>query len=138
MENTESIEITPEYCSYNIQEQIIPFFKSHIQELNLFLQKKNNDSSKTLTIELLIQFIEEIRLPFDMRQYMNTQSDYIKKNIKLGEYNRQEKVNQWIQKYAEKHRSQAISLQCLYLEKTHKRILPEIKKLLQDYQNSKQ
>lgn len=132
------MEIDEQDCCYDLKDHVVPFFKRHIGELYDFMEKRRASSAEPIeTIELLKLFIQDRKLPFDMRRYMNAQSDFIRKNIKEGCQNRQEIVSHWIKVYAEKHRNRAILLQCLYLDRIRQEIIPAIEKMLQDFQEHK-
>ncbi|HOG68624.1 MAG TPA: hypothetical protein PK366_04540 [Fibrobacteraceae bacterium] len=132
------MEIDEQDCCYDLKDHVVPFFKRHIGELYDFMEKRRASSAEPIeTIELLKLFIQDRKLPFDMRHYMNAQSDFIRKNIKEGCQNRQEIVSHWIKVYAEKHRNRAILLQCLYLDRVSQEIIPAIEKMLQDFHQQK-
>lgn len=136
--NDRDFEFDESDFSYDLKDHVVPFFKRHIGELYDFMEKRRASSAEPIeTIEILKLFIQDRKLPFDMRQYMSAQSDFIRKNIKEGALDRQEIVRHWIKNYAEKHRNRAILLQCLYLDKIHQEILPQIEKMLLDFQKQK-
>lgn len=140
MQNVEDkdLEFGEKDCCYNLKDHVIPFFRRHIGELHDFAQKKRASSAEPIQmVEILKLFIQDRKLPFDMRHYMNAQSDFIRKNIKEGCQNRQEIVSHWIKVYAEKHRNRAIMLQCLYLDRISEEIVPQIEQMLADLQKNK-
>ncbi|HHX15995.1 MAG TPA: hypothetical protein GX724_07540 [Fibrobacter sp.] len=140
MQNVEDkeMEIDERDCCFNLKDHVIPFFKRHIGELYDFTLKRRASSAEPIqTIEILKLFIQDRKLPFDMRHYMNAQSDFIRKNIKEGCQNRQEIVSHWIKVYAEKHRNRAILLQCLYLDRISADIVPQIEQMLVNFQKNK-
>ena len=115
---------------YQIDDKaIMPFFKSHIEELRHFIQERKSQNLSLL--ELLKQFIRTYKLPFNMQRYMSVQTTYIKQVLQERMQDRQVAVSHWIQEHAGRHRNRIIQLQCLYLDRIKDSLLPEITKLLE-------
>lgn len=119
-----------------LREHAIPFFRRHIGEVFAFFKERRNYSSTPLdTIDLLQMFLRERKMPFDMRQYMMAQSEFIKAHVpdNLPAEERQKAVGAWIKRYAEEHRDKAIELQCAFIQAERDWIVPEIDKMLFDF-----
>ena len=110
------------------QDAILPFFESHLDELSKFIQDRK--AEKLSLLELLKQFIRSYKLPFNMQRYMAVQTTYIKQTLQEQMQDRQVAVSHWIQEHAGKHRSRMIQLQCLYLDRIQKELLPQIQAML--------
>ncbi len=114
---------------YQIDDKaIVPFFKSHLEELRKFLlEHKAEDLSLLVKLK---QFIRTYRLPFNMQRYMEVQRTYIQQSLQTQMQNRQEAVSHWIQEHACRHRNRMIQLQCLYLERIKDKLIPEVQAML--------
>ena len=114
---------------YQIDDKaIVPFFKSHLEELRKFLQEHKAEGLSLLV--KLKQFIRTYRLPFNMQRYMEVQRTYIQQSLQTQMQNRQEAVSHWIQEHACRHRNRMIQLQCLYLERIKDKLIPEVQAML--------
>ena len=114
---------------YQIDDKaIVPFFKSHLEELRKFLQEHKAEDLSLLV--KLKQFIRTYRLPFNMQRYMEVQRTYIQQSLQTQMQNRQEAVSHWIQEHACRHRNRMIQLQCLYLERIKDKLIPEVQAML--------
>lgn len=118
-----------------LREHAIPFFRRHIGEVFAFFKEHRHYSGTLPTLELLQMFLRERKMPFDMRQYMVAQSEFIKAHVddNLPAEERQKAVGAWIKRYAEEHRDKAIEEQCLFLEEEKEWIVPEIDKMLSEF-----
>ncbi len=117
-----------------LREHALPFFRRHIGELSLFFRERRASSADPFsTLDLLKMFIRERKMPFDMRAYMEAQSEFIRARLKdnLSADERQRAVSAWIKRYAEEHRDRAIELQCQFLDSAADWIVPEIESMLQ-------
>lgn len=115
---------------YQIDDKaIMPFFKSHLEELQKFLQEHKGENLSLLV--KLKQFIRTYRLPFNMQRYMEVQRTYIQQSLQTQVQNRQEAVSHWIQEHACRHRNRMIQLQCLYLERIKDKLIPEVQAMLE-------
>ena len=115
---------------YQIDDKaIVPFFKSHFEELQKFLQEHKGENLSLLV--KLKQFIRTYRLPFNMQRYMEVQRTYIQQSLQTQVQNRQEAVSHWIQEHACRHRNRMIQLQCLYLERIKDKLIPEVQAMLE-------
>lgn len=118
-----------------LREHAIPFFRRHIGEVFAFFKERRHYSESLPTLDLLKMFLRERKMPFDMRQYMVAQSEFIKAHVKddLPAEERQKAVGAWIKRYAEEHRDKAIEQQCLFIEVERDWIVPEIDKMLSEF-----
>lgn len=119
-----------------LREHAIPFFRRHIGEVSAFFKDRRHYSSDLSTIELLQMFLRDRKMPFDMRQYMQAQSEFIKAHLEenLPPEERQKAVSAWIKRYAEEHRDHAIEVQCQFIEAESGWIVPEIDKMLAEFE----
>ena len=115
---------------YQIDDKaIVPFFKSHLEELGKYLHE-HKDEDVSLLVKLK-QFIRTYRLPFNMQRYMEVQRTYIQQSLQNQMQDRQVAVSHWIQEHACRHRNRMIQLQCLYLEKIKDKLIPEVQAMLE-------
>ena len=115
---------------YQIDDKsVVPFFKSHLEELKKYLQE-HKDEDLSLLVKLK-QFIRTYRLPFNMQRYMEVQRTYIQQSLQNQMQDRQVAVSHWIQEHACRHRNRMIQLQCLYLEKIKDKLIPEVQSMLE-------
>ncbi len=121
-----------------LREHAIPFFRRHIGEVYSFFKDRRHYSANLSTIELLQMFLRDRKMPFDMRQYMQAQSEFIKAHLdgNLPAEERQKAVSAWIKRYAEEHRDHAIEVQCQFIEIESSWIVPEIDKMLVDFEKA--
>ena len=114
----------------------MPFFRRHIGELKQFFFEHLLSSADPIsTLSLLKMFLRERKMPFDMRQYMLAQREFICSKLgdeSLSPEERQAAVSAWIKRYAEELRDQAIERQCLFLDEAAEWIVPEVESLLQE------
>jgi len=129
------------FGSFNdLDEHALPFFQRHISEFADFCNKRQASSVESLSIlELLKLFIRERKLPFDMRHYMNAQSEFIRQYLQKRNKakNRQEIVSLWIRENAEKHRDLAVERQCQFLDAAQSHIVPQVEKMLDNFKKFK-
>lgn len=121
-----------------LKSHAIPFFRRHIGELRIFFEQCRASSADSIpTLTLLQRFIRTKKMPFDMREYMNAQGEFIQNLLdesgeSLTAEERQKIVSDWIKKYAEKLRNQAIEQQCAYLERESRWIVPQVEAMLRE------
>lgn len=121
-----------------LKSHAIPFFRRHIGELRIFFEQCRASSADSIpTLTLLQRFIRTKKMPFDMREYMNAQGEFIRNLLdesgeSLSAEERQKIVSDWIKKYAEKLRNQAIEQQCAYLERESRWIVPQVEAMLRE------
>lgn len=121
-----------------LADHAMPFFHRHIGEIKqFFFERRASSADPISSLSLLKMFLRERKMPFDMRQYMMAQREFI--CSKLGDENlspeeRQAAVAVWIKRYAEELRDQAIERQCQFLDEAADWIVPEVERLIQESQ----
>lgn len=121
-----------------LKHHAIPFFRRHIGELRSFFEQCRASSADSIpTLVLLQRFIRTKKMPFDMREYMNAQGEFIRDLLNesgesLSAEERQKIVSDWIKQYAEKLRNKAIEQQCVYLERESRWIVPQVEAMLRE------
>lgn len=116
---------------YQIDDKaIVPFFRSHLKELKVFVAERS--VHKLCLLEILKQFIRTYRVPFNMQRYMEVQRTFIQQSLRDRLQDRQMAVSRWIEEHASRHRNRMVQLQCLYLDKMKDKFLPEIERMLEE------
>ncbi len=70
------IKSNPKGAFQELGDEFIAFFKSHLEELTLFIDASNFANNKTLD-ELLIEFIIHMERPLDHHEYINSMQKYL-------------------------------------------------------------
>lgn len=116
-----------------LKASILPFLKSHINELRDFIHNFHSDQ-EPLPLECLIKyFILSLNKPFDMKQFLKSQGETMVQEIgpDVDSSRRRELMCQWIQDRAEGYRSYSMMQQVYCFEQVKEGVIPEIQKLLE-------
>lgn len=126
----------------DIADAAVVFFIEKVDEFKDFIcELKSKDIHLDLEMYAKL-FVFRFNMPFNMEQYMERQSQYIRSKIKESCTNsseedrceRQAMVSSWIKEYAADHRHKEILRQIFCIRKIKHKFLPELQGLLNDCQ----
>lgn len=120
-------------------QKAVPFFMQHLEDLADFVQAFCR-SFGPQPLDLLCKlFILNRNMPFDMGEYMRSQSSFIEENLRQHSdssalehcsENRRDAVRDWIQNYAKQHRQEAILRQVYCFDRHAQSIVEPVRQAL--------
>lgn len=130
----------------DLSQFALPFFLNNLDELRAFITDYHSKFGEEDLNLLLKLYILNKNMPFDMGMYMRIQRCYIEENLQkthgelseVAGVSRQEAVSDWIRNHAQQHRQQAILKQVFCFDKIAERLLPEIRKILDEQKKANQ